>query len=199
MNIFNSLRFFFVDMMYQFSGVPIKDLVNADLARNMKWDSRYETYKDKPLKLLRIMMLKNDKSFRSVYYFRMKHHPLLVKLSNLLLKAPDTIEFGNGGIGGGLIISHHHAVIFPKETGKNFRVGPGVVIGRNGDFPRFGDNVYVAANATVVGDIYIGDNTIIGAGSVVTKDIPGNCVVVGNPARIIKNIDNDSVLLNEIM
>ena len=36
------------------------------------------------------------------------------------------------------------------------------------------------------GGITIGDNVIIGAGSVVTKDIPSNCVVVGNPARIIK-------------
>lgn len=51
----------------------------------------------------------------------------------------------------------------------------------------------------VIGDIKIGNNVIIGAGSVVTKDLLGNGVYVGNPARLIKHIDNDEALLNEIM
>ena len=42
------------------------------------------------------------------------------------------------------------------------------------------------ANSVVFGNIKIGNNVTIGAGSVVTKDIPDNCVVAGNPARIIK-------------
>ena len=37
--------------------------------------------------------------------------------------------------------------------------------------------------------VKIGDNTVIGAGSVVTKDIPDNCIAVGNPARVIKRTD----------
>ncbi len=160
MNVINPIRFFFVNIMYTLSGEPIKQLIKEDLYRNLKWDKCLQLYKNKPLKLLKYAMLKKDKAFRSVFYFRMKHHPILVKMSNLLLKAPNTIEFGNGGIAGGLMVSHHYAVIFPKETGKNFRVGPGVVIGRNGDFPTFGDNVYVAANSTVIGDIHIGSNTI---------------------------------------
>ena len=57
----------------------------------------------------------------------------------------------------------------------------------------------MAANATVVGDIHIGSNVIIDAGSVVTKDIPDNVVVVGNPAKVIRTIDNDERLLNEII
>ena len=44
----------------------------------------------------------------------------------------------------------------------------------------------MAANATVVGDIHIGSNVIIDAGSVVTKDIPDNVVAVGNPCRVAK-------------
>lgn len=51
----------------------------------------------------------------------------------------------------------------------------------------------------MVGDITIGSNVIIGAGSVVTKDIPDNVVVVGNPAKVIKTIDDNEELLNEIM
>lgn len=59
----------------------------------------------------------------------MKHHSVLVSLSRRILRDIETIEFGNGGIGGSLMISHYHAVVFPLEAGKNLRVGPGVVIG----------------------------------------------------------------------
>ena len=43
----------------------------------------------------------------------------------------------------------------------------------------------VGANAIVIGPIMIGDDVAIGAGAVVLKDVPANCVAVGNPARII--------------
>ena len=46
------------------------------------------------------------------------------------------------------------------------------------------------ANSVIIGGIKIGDNAIIGAGSVVISDIPANAIVVGNPARIIKYLDN---------
>ena len=88
--------------------------------------------------------------------------------------------------------SHNSMVVFVHTAGENFRVGPNVVIGMKKDKdkkiinPTIGDNVYIAANSTVIGGITVGDNVIIGAGSVVTKDVPANCIVVGNPARIIK-------------
>ena len=44
----------------------------------------------------------------------------------------------------------------------------------------------IATNAIVIGDVIIGDNAIIGAGAVVTKDVPENAIVVGNPQKIIK-------------
>jgi len=62
-----------------------------------------------------------------------------------------------------------------------------VTIGEsNGKLPTLGNNVKLYTNCTVLGDITIGDNVIVGAGAVVVKSIPDNCVVVGNPARIIK-------------
>lgn len=184
------------DILYKFSGAPIKELVDADVQRFLKWDKFREAHSGKMTCLNYCLLYKTE--FRSVFNLRMRHHRVLTQICDFFLPRMKTIEFGNGGIGGGLLVSHYHCVIYPKETGKNFRVGPGVVIGRNGDFPTFGDNVYVAANATVVGDIHIGSNVIIGAGSVVTKDVPGNCVVVGNPARVIRTIDDDERLLNEI-
>lgn len=52
-----------------------------------------------------------------------------------------------------------------------------------------GNNVWIGGNVCVLPGITIGDNAVIGAGSVVTKDIPPNVVAVGNPCRVIKNIE----------
>lgn len=46
----------------------------------------------------------------------------------------------------------------------------------------------LGCNVTIIGGVHIGDNVMVGAGSVVVKDIPDNCVVAGNPAKIIKQI-----------
>ena len=51
-----------------------------------------------------------------------------------------------------------------------------------------GNNVWIGGNVVVLPGVKIGDNTVIGAGSVVTKDIPANVVAVGNPCKILKNI-----------
>ena len=53
---------------------------------------------------------------------------------------------------------------------------------------KVGSNVWFGGNVTVLSGVTIGDNSVIGAGSVVTKDIPENVVVAGNPAKIIKTI-----------
>lgn len=49
-----------------------------------------------------------------------------------------------------------------------------------------GNNVWIGADVTILPGVSIGDNTVIGAGSVVTKSIPHNVVAVGNPCRVIK-------------
>lgn len=51
-----------------------------------------------------------------------------------------------------------------------------------------GNNVWIGANVVVLPGVTIGDNTVIGAGSVVTKDIPANVVAVGNPCRVLREI-----------
>lgn len=52
-----------------------------------------------------------------------------------------------------------------------------------------GNSVWIGGSATILPGVTIGDNCVIGAGSVVTKDVPANTVVGGNPARIIKRLD----------
>lgn len=54
---------------------------------------------------------------------------------------------------------------------------------------KIGNGVWIGSNTTVLPGVIIGDNAVIGAGSVVTKDVPKNAVAAGNPARIIKFID----------
>lgn len=52
-----------------------------------------------------------------------------------------------------------------------------------------GNNVWIGAAVTILPGVTIGDNTVIAAGSVVTKDIPSNCVAAGNPAKVKKYIE----------
>jgi serine O-acetyltransferase len=83
-------------------------------------------------------------------------------------------------------------VINAKSIGANFQFRNGLTIGNKGNdntkTPVIGSNVTVGANVVIIGDIVIGDHVVIGAGSVVVKDVPSNCVIAGNPARIIKQV-----------
>ena len=51
------------------------------------------------------------------------------------------------------------------------------------------NNVYIGFNVTILPGVTIGNNVVIGANSVVTKNVPDNCVYAGNPAKFIKNIE----------
>ncbi|OBW42116.1 putative acetyltransferase [Chryseobacterium sp. MOF25P] len=57
---------------------------------------------------------------------------------------------------------------------------------------RIGKNVWLGANCVVLPGVSIGDNSIIGAGSIVTKDIPSNAVAVGNPCKVIKYLNENN-------
>lgn len=89
-------------------------------------------------------------------------------------------------------------------VGDNVMFGPNVVVATAGhpvdpelrlkvaqfNIPvRIGNNVWIGAGAIVLPGVKIGDNSVIGAGSVVTKDIPANVVAVGNPCRVLREIN----------
>ena len=99
-------------------------------------------------------------------------------------------------VGKGLTIFHGQALVVNDKAviGKNVILRNGVVIGNiilkdgsDSKSPIIGNNVEIGSNACIIGDIKIGNNTKIGAGTIVIKDVPDNCIVVGNPARIIPN------------
>jgi serine O-acetyltransferase len=101
--------------------------------------------------------------------------------------------FGNTQIEGGLSCFHPFAtVINAKMIGKNFEFRNGLTIGnKNNDnslLPSIGNNVTVGANVCIIGKINIGHNVVIGAGSVVVKNVPDNVIVAGNPAKVIRKI-----------
>ena len=49
-------------------------------------------------------------------------------------------------------------------------------------------NVWIAAGVTIIGGVTVGENSVVAAGSVVTRDIPSNCLAAGNPARVMRSI-----------
>lgn len=104
-----------------------------------------------------------------------------------------SIEVETKNIGGGFIAYHGTGTyVYCHQIGDNFVVHQNVTIGRgktiNGiSIPIIGNNVFVGANAVLIGGITIGDNVTIGAGAVVNKDVPANSTVVGNPMRVIRH------------
>lgn len=88
------------------------------------------------------------------------------------------IRIGNGSMVGMnvVIATLNHGL--PLET-RNITYSSPVIIG---------ENVWIGSNATILPGVTIGDNSVVGAGAVVTKDVPENTVVAGVPAKVVKKI-----------
>ena len=127
-----------------------------------------------------------------------KHgYKLLARRVALHSRNATGIEIHPGAtIGKGLFIDHGSGVIIGETTiiGDNVTLYQGVTLGGTGKeqgkrHPTLKDNVMVSAGAKVIGSFTIGENSKIGAGSVVLEEVPPNCTVVGVPGRIVK-MDN---------
>ena len=102
-------------------------------------------------------------------------------------------------IGRRLVIDHGMGIVFGETTeiGDNCTIYHGVTQGGTGKdtgkrHPTLGNNVLIGAGTKVLGPVYIGDNSRIGAGSVVLRNLPANCTAVGVPAEVVR-INNKAV------
>ena len=107
-------------------------------------------------------------------------------------------------IGSGFFIDHGSGVIIGETTiiGNNVTLYQGVTLGGTGKetgkrHPTICDNVMISAGAKIIGSFTIGENSKIGAGSVVLSEVPPNCTVVGVPGHIVKR-DNVKIPRNDM-
>jgi len=133
-----------------------------------------------------IYHLHNNRYYRNLFYHRLGP----VKAAFLKWYCPEDRYFNISAttkIGKSMWIAHPYATIINADSiGDNFRCIHCTTIGAYKGRSTIGDNVELGANVIIIGNIHIGDNVTVGAGSVVVKDVPDNCVVAGNPAKIIR-------------
>ena len=139
-------------------------------------------------------------SFKVMFYYRMAHklylkeHYFLARWISQRAVRKTGIEIHPGArIGKGFFIDHGNGVIIGETTiiGDNVTLYQGVTLGGTGKeqgkrHPTIGNNVMISTGAKVLGSFKIGDNSKIGAGSVVLEEVPPNSTVVGVPGRVVK-------------
>ena len=145
-------------------------------------------------------------SFKVMLHYRLAHrlyqkgHYFWARWISQRAVRKTGIEIHPGAqIGKGFFIDHGNGVIIGETAiiGDNVTLYQGVTLGGTGKeqgkrHPTIGNNVMISAGAKILGSFTIGDNSKIGAGSVVLEEVPPNCTVVGVPGRIVK-MDNKKV------
>jgi serine O-acetyltransferase len=139
-------------------------------------------------------------SFKVILHYRVAHelylkkHYFLARWVSQRAVRKTGIEIHPGAtIGRGLFIDHGSGVIIGETAvlGNNVTLYQGVTLGGTGKeqgkrHPTLEDNVMVSAGAKILGSFTIGENSKIGAGSVVLEEVPPNCTVVGVPGRVVR-------------
>ena len=142
-------------------------------------------------------------SFKAMIYYRVAHkqyvkgHYFLARLISQRAVRKTGIEIHPGAqIGKGFFIDHGTGVVIGETAiiGDNVTLYQGVTLGGTGKehgkrHPTIGNNVMISTGAKILGSFKIGDNSKIGAGSVVLEEVPPNSTVVGVPGRVVKRFD----------
>ena len=138
---------------------------------------------------------------RIAHYFYLRDWIVLPRLIQTFSRFLTGIEIHPGAkIGEGFFIDHGMGTVIGEtaEIGENVTLYQGVTLGGTGKekgkrHPTLGNNVVIASGAKVLGSFTVGDNSKIGAGSVVLNTVPPNSTVVGIPGKVVaragENID----------
>lgn len=128
-----------------------------------------------------------------VYYYRRNqaHESLVKKFVLYRMSRKYGLEISpRASIGEGLYLGHPYNITVADGVvlGKNVNLHKGCTIGRtnrgNTGVPKIGDNVFIGINATIVGNIEIGNDVLIAPNAYVNFDVPSHSIVIGNPATI---------------
>ena len=130
---------------------------------------------------------------RIAHHFYKKNWVVFPRMINTFSRFLTGIDIHPGAkLGPGLFIDHGMGLVIGEtaELGSNVTLYQGVTLGGTGKeqgkrHPTIGNNVVVSSGAKVLGSFKVGDNSKIGSGSVVLKEVPPNSVVVGIPGRIV--------------
>lgn len=130
---------------------------------------------------------------RIAHHFYLKDWVVFPRLLNTFSRFLTGIDIHPGAkLGPGLFIDHGMGLVIGEtaELGSNVTLYQGVTLGGTGKekgkrHPTIGNNVVVSSGAKVLGSFKVGDNSKIGSGSVVLKEVPPNSVVVGVPGRVV--------------
>ncbi len=130
---------------------------------------------------------------RIAHHFYLKGWVVFPRLINTFSRFLTGIDIHPGAkLGSGLFIDHGMGLVIGEtaELGSNVTLYQGVTLGGTGKekgkrHPTIGNNVVVSSGAKVLGSFKVGDNSKIGSGSVVLKEVPPNSVVVGVPGRVV--------------
>ncbi|BCK00877.1 serine O-acetyltransferase [Anaerocolumna chitinilytica] len=139
-------------------------------------------------------------SFKAILRYRVAHklylkkHYFLARWLSQRTVRKTGIEIHPGAtIGKGLFIDHGHGVVIGETAivGDNVTLYQGVTLGGTGKesgkrHPTVGNNVMISAGAKILGSFTVGENSKIGAGSVVLSEVPPNSTVVGVPGHVVK-------------
>ena len=172
-----------------------REIIKLDLAR---YGKKYNFF-NMPLQLKFLITLRKTQHSKSIVRLFNR-----IKLNHLRKKTGNEI-FSSCSIGYGLYLGHIGPRYINEEAviGNNCNINQNVTIGRENrgtrkGSPIIGNNVWIGANAVIVGKVLIGDDVLIAPGSFVNFDVPPHSMVIGNPGIIKPRLNATEGYINNV-